>query len=103
MLETGSFSLLPQLLLLVVLLSLWILCGWFSSKIMKSKGRSSGAGWALGLLLGIIGLIIAALLSVDEHGVRQQNLESGRSKKCSACRMIIDRDATICPYCHTRQ
>jgi hypothetical protein len=55
------------------------------------------------IVIGIIGLIIAAMLSVDEHGVRQQNLESGQSKKCSACRMIIDRDATICPYCQTKQ
>jgi hypothetical protein len=43
----------PELMILFVV-ALWIFCGWFSSKYMKSKGRSPGAGWALGLLLGLL-------------------------------------------------
>jgi hypothetical protein len=45
--------------------------GFFSANIMKKKGRSAGAGWALGLCLGVIGLIIAAVLSNKAVGLQQ--------------------------------
>lgn len=42
---------------------LWLLCGLWASRIMAGKGRSQGAGWALGLILGLIGVLICALQS----------------------------------------
>jgi uncharacterized membrane protein YeaQ/YmgE (transglycosylase-associated protein family) len=79
-----------------------VICGAASASIMKSKGRSSGAGWALGLLLGIIGLIISAVLPKDEAGTKIQMLESGMYMECPYCRSIIDRKAIICPQCRSQ-
>ena len=44
---------------LLLSLGLWFLMGLWASKVMAGKGRSSGAGWALGLFLGPIGVLIA--------------------------------------------
>lgn len=79
-----------------------IVCGAIAANIMKSKGRSGGSGWALGLFLGIIGLIIAAVLPNDEEGIQQKRLETGNFKQCPYCRKVIDRQASICPYCRSK-
>lgn len=86
----------------VVVLIVAIICGAASASIMESKGRGGGGGWALGLLLGFIGLIIAAALPKDEEGIRIQMLESGMYMECPYCRSIIDRKATICPQCRSQ-
>ncbi|MBS7540644.1 hypothetical protein, partial [Ancylobacter lacus] len=39
------------------------LCGWGAAAIMQKKGRSATAGAVLGVLLGLIGILIAACLS----------------------------------------
>jgi len=79
-----------------------IVCGAISSSIMKSKGRSGGAGFAWGFLLGFIGLIIVALFPRDEAGIQQNLLEDGYHKQCPFCRKVIDKDATICPFCRSQ-
>ena len=43
-----------------------VICGFAGSHIMKSKGRSPGAGAALGVLLGVIGLLITLAISPNE-------------------------------------
>jgi hypothetical protein len=40
-----------------------IICGFAGSYIMKSKGRNPAAGAALGVLLGVIGLLITLAIS----------------------------------------
>lgn len=40
-----------------------VVCGWISSSIAKKKGRSAGAFFALGFFLGIIGIVVAAVVS----------------------------------------
>jgi hypothetical protein len=47
----------------IIALVIAVLIGLWASRIMVKKGRSAGAGWALGLLLGLVGVLIAALLS----------------------------------------
>ncbi|MHC1740134.1 MAG: zinc ribbon domain-containing protein [Anaerolineaceae bacterium] len=79
-----------------------IVCGAISASIMKSKGRSEGVGWILGLLIGIFGLIIVALLPKNEEGIEQNMLQSGSYKLCPYCRKLIDRQAIICPYCRSQ-
>lgn len=76
-----------------------VISGAIASTITKGKGRSSGEGWALGLLLGFLGLIIAAVLPRDEQGYQRQQLGSGLYKQCRHCRQIIPRPAQICSYC----
>jgi hypothetical protein len=46
----------------LVWLIIWVAFGFFGGVITKSKGRGAGIGWVLGLLLGGIGLIIAAVM-----------------------------------------
>lgn len=46
--------------------------GTAGSYIMKSKGRSEGAGFALGFFLGAIGLLIVLCLEM-RHATRRDN------------------------------
>lgn len=46
----------------LILLALWVLFGLWGKSIMESKGRSGGAGLALGLGLGFVGIILCALM-----------------------------------------
>ena len=48
---------------ILIILVLWGLCGWGAMAICSTKGRDPGLGLALGLLLGIIGVLIAAVLA----------------------------------------
>ena len=47
---------------LVVGVALWLLFGYAGCRIMASKRRGRWAGWALGLLLTGVGLLVAAVL-----------------------------------------
>jgi hypothetical protein len=55
--------------------------------IGRSKGRAAG-GAMLGLLIGPLGWLLVAC-------------GDDLRKKCTACRMPIDPEATICPHCRT--
>jgi hypothetical protein len=57
----------------------------------------------MGIFLGLLGVIIAACLSTDEKILMEEKLETGETKICPACRMVIDAQASICPYCRTKQ
>jgi uncharacterized membrane protein YeaQ/YmgE (transglycosylase-associated protein family) len=52
----------PKVLLVIVLIGIQSLWGYGASRIMKRKNRSVGAGWVLGMVLGIVGIGIAAVL-----------------------------------------
>lgn len=56
--DLGPFAVFSLLYLTAVLLA----CGWWSARLMRNRGRSARAGWALGLLLNIWGVVIAAVL-----------------------------------------
>lgn len=77
----------------------WILCGVAASIVMGNKGRSGCGGFALGFLLGPIGLIIALVLSADNAALERQELQTGSQKKCQFCAEIIRAEATKCRHC----
>ena len=69
--------------------------GWM---IGSSKGKA-GAGLALGLLLGPLGVVIALFLKADAHKVESNAIKSGESKKCPFCSELIKVDAVVCRHC----
>ena len=83
----------------ILSLALCIVWGAVCSNIMKKKGRSSGAGWALGIFLGLIGVLICALLSnkaqVQQLGPQMKFDEM----RCPHCQNVIKIGAAVCQYC----
>lgn len=47
----------------VIIVGVWVGIGWLCAQIAVGKGRSAAEGWALGLLVGPIGLIVEAMLA----------------------------------------
>jgi hypothetical protein len=62
------------LLLLALLLAAWIAVGAFTGDIAAKKGYSRPAFFALGLATGLLGLIIAVLLSDRRAGISAGSL-----------------------------
>ena len=83
----------------IIVLIVWLGFGWWGSSIMSKKGRSGCAGFALGALLGPIGLVIALLLSNDPEAAERQGLAQGEMRKCPQCAEVIRRDAVRCRFC----
>lgn len=87
------------------LIGIWLVCGLLGAVIGSGKGRA-GSGLVLGLLLGVIGLIIVALMSPNPEAearrqsqiaLAAQNLPGMR--RCPWCAQSIQSEALICQYC----
>jgi hypothetical protein len=72
---------------IVVMFIIWVLPIIVGNKIGKGKGRT---GWAWGLLLGWLGVVIVALLSPTNQ------------KSCPQCAESVQRGAQVCRYCGYR-
>lgn len=66
-----------------------IICAFIGGSMNSSKGRSYGEGFALGLLLGFIGLIIVAVLPKTDKAIEESKINDGTGKKCPYCAEII--------------
>jgi len=86
----------------VVFFTLWVIMVVAAINIASKKGRSSCGFVAITLLVPFIGLIIAVAMSPDQSTMDQLALNQGAAVKCSACRSLIDPEATICPHCQTK-
>lgn len=79
---------------LIFLLVFWLPLGVIGSIIMSRKGRSSCGGFALGVVLGPIGLIIALLVqpSEEHEAERQLRIEEIKRRKREKQRWTDDGD-----------
>ena len=80
----------------MALFLIWIGLGIIGSLIASGKGNSGCGGFALGVLLGPIGILIA-LFSSDNEKVKRQR--SGDTKKCPYCAEYVKEDAVVCKHC----
>ena len=67
--------------------------------IAGGKGRSGCGGFAIGFLLGPLGILWAVAMSKDQAKVDDKAVESGEMKKCPACAELVRSEATKCRYC----
>lgn len=65
---------------------IWIICGIGAGFMYQQKGRDLATGLLGGLLLGPIGLVLAALTPTTRV-------------KCPHCAELISPEARICPHC----
>jgi hypothetical protein len=80
----------------------WLLFGIVSAVVAKEKGRSGCAWFALGVLLGPFGLILAFAAKPQQQGppgVETPAPEPSALKKCPSCAELIRQDAVRCRFC----
>ena len=70
---------------------IWIVCGIGAAAIASSKGRSAGAWFLGGLLLGPIGLLIVGFMGAPAPSVSSV-------RKCPFCAETILREAKVCKH-----
>lgn len=78
----------------------WLLFGIVSAVVAKKKGRSGCAWFALGVLLGPFGLILAFAAS-PQRGPLTDRPEPSQ-KKCPSCGELIRREEVRCRSCEEK-
>lgn len=62
-------------------LIVWVICGLIGMSMADKRNRGKGAGFAIGFLLGLVGLAVIALLGKKDAPRKEEssNVEIGRS------------------------
>lgn len=56
-----------------------VLCGLYAVRVARRKNRGVGESFALGALLGLIGIVIVALLPAGTKGSMEQSGQPGKA------------------------
>lgn len=84
--------------LIMFVIVFWIVPIFLAANIWENKGGGKGAGVALGLFLGWLGVLIAAIASPSGGG-GSSRVPVANSRECPHCKSRIRRDASVCPHC----
>ena len=82
-----------------ILIIIWLLFGVAGGIVLSNKGRSGCGGFALGFLLGPIGLVIALVMQTDHREMEKRSLQHGDTRKCPSCAEVIRVEAKKCRFC----
>ena len=80
-----------------------LVCGIASGYIAGGKGKSGGAWFFAGFLMGPLGVALAISMQPDPRIVEQRQIASGEMKRCPACAEAIRSGALRCRYCGANQ
>lgn len=82
-----------------LLFIIWLLCGIAGAIICQNKGLDGCTGFALGFLLGPIGLVIALVMRPNEKVLEKRALNEGEMRKCPSCAELVRVEAMKCRFC----
>jgi RNA polymerase subunit RPABC4/transcription elongation factor Spt4 len=71
--------------------------------VANTKGLSMGKWFAIGFILGPIGVIWSLVTAKDESALEAKSLSTGKFKKCPSCAEVIKKDAEVCKHCGGQQ
>lgn len=77
----------------------WIVCMFASALIAGRRGNPEfrAAGWAL--LLGPIGILVAAATPINRKMLQEEAIKDGELKRCTACAEGVSIHANTCRFC----